>query len=130
MKGEEAGKNGTIVLATVFGDVHDIGKNILSTLLENHGIRVIDLGKNVPKEIILDEAVKHNADVIGLSALMTTTMTQMDALIKERDARGLKIPVVLGGAVVTDEYAKKVGAAGSSRDALEAVGLFKRLIKK
>jgi len=130
MKGEEAGKNGTIVLATVFGDVHDIGKNILSTLLENHGIRVIDLGKNVPKEIILDEAVKHNADVIGLSALMTTTMTQMDALIKERDARGIKIPVVLGGAVVTEAYAKSVGAAGSSRDALEAVALFKGIIQK
>lgn len=130
MKGEEAGKNGTIVLATVFGDVHDIGKNILSTLLENHGIRVIDLGKNVPKEIILDEAVKHNADVIGLSALMTTTMTQMDALIKERDARGIKIPVVIGGAVVTEAYAKSVGAAGSSRDALEAVALFKNIIGK
>ena len=130
MKGEEAGKNGTIVLATVFGDVHDIGKNILSTLLENHGIMVIDLGKNVPKEIILDEAVKHNADVIGLSALMTTTMTQMDALIKERDARGIKIPVVIGGAVVTEAYAKQVGASGSSRDALEAVALFKGIIGK
>lgn len=130
MKGEDVGKNGTIVLATVFGDVHDIGKNILSTLLENHGIRVIDLGKNVSKEIILDEAVKHNADVIGLSALMTTTMTQMDALIKERDARGIKIPVVIGGAVVTEAYAKQVGAAGSSRDALEAVALFKGIIGK
>jgi len=119
-----------VLLATVFGDVHDIGKNILSTLLENHGLQVIDLGKNVPKETIIDEAIKHKADVVGLSALMTTTMTQMESVIKEMDARGLKIPVVLGGAVVTDEYAKKVGAAGSSRDALEAVGLIKGLIKK
>jgi 5-methyltetrahydrofolate--homocysteine methyltransferase len=121
---------GTVVLATVFGDVHDIGKNIVSTLLENHGLNVIDLGKNVPKETVLDEAVKHDADVIGLSALMTTTMTQMGELIKERDRRGLGIPVVLGGAVVTPEYAQKVGAAGSSRDAMEAVGLIKEIIGK
>jgi len=130
MKGVAVQDKGTVVLATVFGDVHDIGKNILSTLIENHGLKVIDLGKNVPKEAILDAAVENKADVIGLSALMTTTMTQMEAVIKERDARGIKIPVVLGGAVVTDEYAGKVGAAGSSRDALEAVELFKRLIKK
>ena len=130
MKPGAAGEKGTVVLATVFGDVHDIGKNILSTLLENHGLRVIDLGKNVPNDVILDEAVKNNADVIGLSALMTTTMTQMEAVIKERDRRGIKVPVVLGGAVVTEDYAKKVGAAGSSRDALEAVALFKKLINK
>ena len=130
MKGGDAHGNGTVVLATVFGDVHDIGKNILSTLLENHGLKVIDLGKNVPKDMILDEAVKHNADVIGLSALMTTTMTQMDAVIKERDRRGLKIPVIIGGAVVTESYAKSIGADGCSRDALEAVGLIKNLIKK
>jgi len=129
MKPGAGGDKGTVVLATVFGDVHDIGKNILSTLLENHGLNVIDLGKNVPKETILDEAVKHKADVIGLSALMTTTMTQMEAVIKERDRRGLKIPVVLGGAVVTEDYAKKIGAAGQSRDALEAVEIFKGLIK-
>ncbi len=130
MKPGAAGDKGTVVLATVFGDVHDIGKNILATLLENHGLTVIDLGKNVPKEAILDEAVKQDADVIGLSALMTTTMTQMEAVIKERDRRGIKIPVVLGGAVVTEDYAKKIGAAGSSRDALLAVELFKKLINK
>jgi 5-methyltetrahydrofolate--homocysteine methyltransferase len=130
MKGEGVKESGTVVLATVFGDVHDIGKNILATLLENHGLKVIDLGKNVAKETILDEAAKANADVIGLSALMTTTMTQMDALIKERDRRGMKIPVVLGGAVVTEGYAQAVGAAGSSRDALEAVALIKGIIQK
>ena len=130
MKGAPAQDRGTVLLATVFGDVHDIGKNILATLLENHGLRVIDLGKNVPKETILDEAVKNNADVIGLSALMTTTMTQMEAVIKERDRRGIKVPVVLGGAVVTESYAEGIGAAGCSRDAMEAVGLIKRLIKR
>jgi len=128
MRPGEGRDRGTVVLATVFGDVHDIGKNIVSTLLENHGLNVVDLGKNVPKETVLDEAVKNGADVIGLSALMTTTMTQMGELIKERDRRGLKIPVVLGGAVVTPEYAAKVGAAGSSRDAMEAVGLIKEII--
>ncbi len=130
MKPGSGADKGTVVLATVFGDVHDIGKNIVSTLLENHGLKVIDLGKNVPGNTILEEAVKNNADVIGLSALMTTTMTQMEEVIKERDRRGVKIPVVLGGAVVTPEYAKKVGAAGSSRDALEAVGLIKEIIGK
>ena len=130
MKGANVQDNGTVVLATVFGDVHDIGKNILSTLLENHGLKVIDLGKNVPRDTILDEAVKNNADVICLSALMTTTMTQMEAVIKERDRRGLKVPVVIGGAVVTESYANSIGADGCSRDALEAVGLIKRLIKK
>lgn len=130
MKPGAGGEKGTIVLATVFGDVHDIGKNIVSTLLENHGIRVIDLGKNVPRDTILDEAASSNADLIGLSALMTTTMTQMEEVIKERDRRGMRTPVVLGGAVVTEDYAKKVGAAGSSRDALEAVGLIKGIIGK
>ncbi|HEY3346927.1 MAG TPA: homocysteine S-methyltransferase family protein [Nitrospirota bacterium] len=121
---------GTVVIATVFGDVHDIGKNILSTLLENHGIKVVDLGKNVTKEAILDAAAEAKADVIGLSALMTTTMTQMEEVIKERDARGMTVPVVLGGAVVTEAYAESVGAAGCSRDALEAVELFKKIIGK
>jgi 5-methyltetrahydrofolate--homocysteine methyltransferase len=129
MKGQ-AGNNGKVLLATVYGDVHDIGKNILATLLENHGLEVIDLGKNVPVESVLDEAEKHKPDVIGLSALMTTTMTQMGAVIKERDRRGLHIPVVLGGAVVTDSYAKSVGAAAFSRDAMEAVEIFKRIIKE
>jgi 5-methyltetrahydrofolate--homocysteine methyltransferase len=129
MKGQ-TGNNGKVLLATVYGDVHDIGKNILATLLENHGLEVIDLGKNVPVETVLNEAEKHRPDVIGLSALMTTTMTQMGAVIKERDRRGLHIPVVLGGAVVTESYAKSVGAAAFSRDAMEAVEIFKRIIKE
>ncbi len=129
MKGQ-GGSIGKVLLATVYGDVHDIGKNILATLLENHGLEVIDLGKNVKAETILDEAEKNKPDVIGLSALMTTTMTQMGAVIKERDRRGMKIPVVLGGAVVTEGYAKSVGAAAFSRDAMEAVEIFKRIIKE
>jgi 5-methyltetrahydrofolate--homocysteine methyltransferase len=129
MKGQSRNA-GKVLLATVYGDVHDIGKNILATLLENHGLEVIDLGKNVPVESVLNEAEKHKPDVIGLSALMTTTMTQMGAVIKERDKRGLKIPVVLGGAVVTESYAKSIGAAAFSRDAMEAVEIFKRIIKE
>ncbi len=126
-QGKSAGK---VLLATVYGDVHDIGKNILATLLENHGLEVIDLGKNVKTETILDEAEKQKPDVIGLSALMTTTMTQMGAVINERDRRGMKIPVVLGGAVITEGYAKSVGAAAFSRDAMEAVEIFKRIIRE
>ena len=129
MKGQSRNA-GKVLLATVYGDVHDIGKNILATLLENHGLEVIDLGKNVPVESVLNEAEKHKPDVIGLSALMTTTMTQMGAVIKERDRRGLNIPVVLGGAVVTESYAKSIGAAAFSRDAMEAVEIFKRIIKE
>ncbi len=129
MKGQSRNA-GKVLLATVYGDVHDIGKNILATLLENHGLEVIDLGKNVPVESVLNEAEKHKPDVIGLSALMTTTMTQMGAVIKERDRRGLNIPVVLGGAVVTESYAKSIGAAAFSRDAMEAVEIFKRIIRE
>ncbi|MGC2422920.1 MAG: cobalamin-dependent protein, partial [Nitrospirota bacterium] len=129
MKGQSRNA-GKVLLATVYGDVHDIGKNILATLLENHGLEVIDLGKNVPVETVLNEAEKHKPDVIGLSALMTTTMTQMGAVIKERDRRGLHIPVVLGGAVVTESYAKSIGAAAFSRDAMEAVEIFKRIIRE
>ncbi len=129
MKGQSRNA-GKVLLATVYGDVHDIGKNILATLLENHGLEVIDLGKNVPVESVLNEAEKHKPDVIGLSALMTTTMTQMGAVIKERDRRGLHIPVVVGGAVVTESFASSIGAAAFSRDAMEAVEIFKRIIKE
>lgn len=120
---------GTVVVGTVKGDVHDIGKNIVSALLENHGFRVIDLGKNVSAEDFIKTAVKEKAAVVGLSALMTTTMVEMKPvieLIKKNDSR---IKVIVGGAVVTPEYAREIGADGYGKDAVEAVKLVQNLLE-
>ncbi len=111
---------GTIVLATVKGDIHDIGKNIVSVMLENHGFRVIDLGKDVESDLIIQTAWKEKADLIGLSALMTTTMQQMAVVADKLQQQGLKIPLLLGGAVLTEDYAKSIGAE-YALDAVQAV---------
>ena len=108
------------VLATVEGDIHDIGKNIVNMLLGNHGFNVIDLGKDVPAEKIIDTAVRENAVCIGLSALMTTTMPRMrdvTALLKEKN---LEIPVIVGGAAVDASFAGEIGAIYAS-DAMATV---------
>ncbi len=120
---------GRVLLATVEGDIHDIGKNIVATLLENHGFEVIDLGKNVPTERILDEAVKQKVDVVGLSALMTTTVMEMDTIIKKLRERGIKVATIVGGAVVTEDFSKKIGADEYGGDALSAVEKLKELMK-
>ena len=112
-----------IVMATVEGDIHDIGKNIVVLMLKNHGFEVIDLGKDVPAGKIVDAAAEAGATLIGLSALMTTTMVRMEdtvALVKER---GLSVKVMVGGAVVTDSFAKAIGAHGHAKDAVSAVRL-------
>ncbi len=124
-KGPSAGR---VLLATVEGDIHDIGKNIVATLLENHGFEVIDLGKNVPCERIIEEAVKNRVDVVGLSALMTTTVMEMDTVIKALKERGIKTTTIVGGAVVTQEFAGKIGADEYGEDALSAIDKIKRLI--
>lgn len=118
-----------ILLATVQGDIHDIGKNIVGLLLSNHGYDVVDLGKDIPAEIIVDEAQKQNAKIIGLSALMTTTMPRMEDTIKLVKEKNLDCKVMVGGAVVTAEYAKSIGADGYSVDAVEAVRVAKELLK-
>lgn len=110
-----------ILMATVEGDIHDIGKNIVVTLLENNGFDVIDLGKNVSAEEIIEQAIKHKVDMIGLSALMTTTMTEMEHVIKAIKEKKLNIPVAIGGAVVTEEYAKEISADVYAKDAMAAV---------
>jgi len=120
---------GRVLLATVEGDIHDIGKNIVATLLENHGFEVIDLGKNVPTERILEEAVKQKVDVVGLSALMTTTVMEMDNIIKKLRERGIKVTTIVGGAVVTEDFSKKIGADEYGGDALSAVEKLKELMK-
>ncbi|MFQ5428557.1 MAG: homocysteine S-methyltransferase family protein [Thermodesulfobacteriota bacterium] len=120
---------GRVLLATVEGDIHDIGKNIVATLLENHGFEVIDLGKNVPTERILEEAVKRKVDVVGLSALMTTTVMEMDNVIKKLREKGIKVTTIVGGAVVTEEFSKNIGADEYGGDALSAVEKLKKLME-
>lgn len=117
-----------IVLATVQGDIHDIGKNIVGLLLSNHGYEVVDLGKDVPAEQIITRAVEEHAEIIGLSALMTTTMPRMEETIKLVKEKNLACKVMVGGAVVTREYAQSIGADGYSADAVEAVRVAKQLL--
>ncbi len=127
-KSEEARARGTVILATVEGDVHDIGKNILASMLENHGYRVIDLGKNVPAAEIVEAAKSESADVVGLSSLMTTTVTQVPVVIQALRSAGLSCRVMVGGAVVTERFAKSVGADGYAKDAASAVGVLRKLV--
>lgn len=120
---------GTIVIATVAGDIHDIGKNLVTLMLKNYGYRIIDLGKDVPTEKIIHVAKEEDADVIGLSALMTTTMVEMKRLVTMVREQGLKAKVIIGGAVITESYAKEIGADGYSADAQSAVALVRRLLE-
>ncbi len=115
-----------ILMATVEGDVHDIGKNIVSMLLENNGYEVIDLGRNVKTERIIEEAIKNKVDFVGLSALMTTTVTEMEHVIKELKKHNLKVFSMVGGAVVTDDYAKSINADIYAKNAMEAVEKIKQ----
>ena len=119
----------TVVIATVEGDIHDIGKNLVALMLKNYGFHVIDLGKDVPKERIIEAAREHNAQVIALSALMTTTMQQMRHVIDYAKSQQVDAKIIVGGAVITQEYADEIGADGYSRDAAEAVKLTKRILK-
>jgi 5-methyltetrahydrofolate--homocysteine methyltransferase len=128
MKGDTGPSAGKVLLATVEGDIHDIGKNIVATLLENHAFEVIDLGKNVPTEKILEEAVKRDVDIVGLSALMTTTVMEMDNVIKKLKERGIDAMTIVGGAVVTEEFSEKIHADEYGGDALGAVDKIKRLV--
>lgn len=117
-----------IIIATVEGDIHDIGKNLVALMLKNYGFKVIDLGKDVPKEKIIEAAKEHHASIIALSALMTTTMKQMEAVIAYAREQGVTAKVMVGGAVITEEYAEEIGADGYSKDAAEAVKLAGRLL--
>lgn len=118
----------TVVIATVEGDIHDIGKNLVALMLKNYGFRVIDLGKDVPKERIIEAAREHHAQVIALSALMTTTMQQMRHVIDYAKTEKVDAKIIVGGAVITQEYADEIGADGYSKDAADAVKLTKRIL--
>lgn len=119
---------GTIVIATVEGDIHDIGKNLVALMLKNYGFKVIDLGKDVSKETIIESAINENADIIALSALMTTTMQQMKHVIEFAKERGVQAKIMVGGAVITQDYADEIGADGYSKDAAEAVKVAKYVL--
>lgn len=114
-------EKGIIVLATVYGDIHDIGKNIVKLLLENYGFKVIDLGKDVPTELIVEKTIALHAPLVGLSALMTTTVPAMEETIKQLREKAPWCKVVVGGAVLTQEYADKIGADKYAKDAMETV---------
>ena len=118
----------TVVIATVEGDIHDIGKNLVALMLKNYGFHVIDLGKDVPKEKIIEAAKEHHAQVIALSALMTTTMQQMRKVIDYAKEKQVDSKIIIGGAVITQDYADEIGADGYSKDAAEAVRLTKRIL--
>ncbi|HPD77184.1 MAG TPA: homocysteine S-methyltransferase family protein [Spirochaetota bacterium] len=124
----EVETEGKIVIATVKGDIHDIGKNIVALMLRNYGFDVVDLGKDVPAEVILDKACEIKADIIALSALMTTTMTEMRTVIDLCRERKLQFKFMIGGAVVDQNYADEIGADGYSKDAMDAVKLAKALM--
>jgi 5-methyltetrahydrofolate--homocysteine methyltransferase len=118
----------TLVIATVEGDIHDIGKNLVVLMLKNYGYNVIDLGKDVPCEEIVDTAMQENAAIIGLSALMTTTMMRMQDVVELCKEKGCKSKVIIGGACITESFAQEIGADGYSKDAAECVKLVERLL--
>lgn len=117
-----------VVIATVEGDIHDIGKNLVALMLKNYGFKVIDLGKDVPKEEIIRAARENNAQIIALSALMTTTMQRMREVIDLAKQEKIDAKVMIGGAVITQDYADEIGADGYSKDAADAVKLAQKLI--
>ncbi len=126
--GGEDTRKGTIVLATVKGDIHDIGKNIVKVLLENYGYPVVDLGKDVEPAAVVEAAKRHSAPLVGLSALMTTTLGSMEDTIRLLRAEQVPCQVVVGGAVLTPDYAKKIGADFYARDAKESVDVARQVI--
>lgn len=126
--GEQAGEMPVVVIATVEGDIHDIGKNLVALMLKNYGFQVIDLGKDVTKETIVDAATEHHAKIIALSALMTTTMLEMKKVVDYARECNIDAKIMIGGAVITQEFAEEIGADGYSRDAAEAVKVAKKLL--
>lgn len=119
---------GKIIVATVKGDIHDIGKNIVKVILENYGFDVIDLGKDVDCQLVVDEAIKHHVKLVGLSALMTTTLSSMEETIKLLRENNVDCKVMVGGAVLTEDYAKQIGADFYAKDAKESADIAKRVL--
>lgn len=125
--GDSKESKGTIILATVKGDVHDIGKNIVKTVLENYGYEVIDLGKDVEPELVVKTQKENNIKLVGLSALMTTTLPAMEETIKQLRLAGADCKIMVGGAVLTPEYAEKIGADFYAKDAKMSADIAKKI---
>lgn len=123
-------KLGKVVIGTVRGDLHDIGKSIVATMLRIAGFEVIDLGVDVPPEKFAEAVEEHRPQIVGMSALLTTTMIEMKNVIEELKRRRLRdgVKVIVGGAAVTEDYAKSIGADAYGRDAVEAVRICRRLV--
>lgn len=128
LKEQDGDSMPVVVIATVEGDIHDIGKNLVALMLKNYGFKVIDLGKDVPKETIVQAAKEYHADIIALSALMTTTMQRMREVVALARQEGVTARIMIGGAVITQEYADEIHADGYSKDAAEAVKLARRML--
>ena len=126
--GEARQKKGEIILATVKGDIHDIGKNIVKVLLENYDFEVIDLGKDVPPEVIAQTARERHVELVGLSALMTTTVPSMEATIRLLRKETPWVKVMVGGAVLTEEYARTIDADRYCRDAMASVNYAEKVL--
>ncbi len=118
----------TILIGTVEGDLHDIGKNLVAMMLKGANFNVIDLGTNVAPQAVADAAVEHKADIIGLSALLTTTMPAMRATVEQLKEKGISSKIMIGGAPVTQHFADEIGADGYSPDAASAVDLARQLV--
>ncbi|WP_417039662.1 homocysteine S-methyltransferase family protein, partial [Clostridium porci] len=125
--GQVREKKGKVILATVKGDIHDIGKNIVKVLLENYSYDVIDLGKDVPPERIVQEAVEQKVSLVGLSALMTTTVPSMEETIRQLHGKAPGVKVMVGGAVLTEEYARTIGSDAYCRDAMASVNYAEKI---
>lgn len=129
-EGEKTATESVFVIATVHGDIHDIGKNIVKLLLENYGFQVVDLGKDVPPEQIVEKVVELHAPLAGLSALMTTTVPAMEETIRQLKEKAPWCKIVVGGAVLTQEYADKIGADKYAKDAMETVRYAEKITKQ
>ena len=127
--GETQEAGGTVVLATVKGDVHDIGKNIVRLLLENYGFAVIDLGRDVPVESVVQAVAEHHALLVGLSALMTTTVPAREETIAQLKEKTPWCQTMVGGAVLTSDYAARIGADFYAADATEAVRIAQQIFR-
>jgi 5-methyltetrahydrofolate--homocysteine methyltransferase len=125
--GSKTAKKGKIVIATVKGDIHDIGKNIVKVLLENYGYDVIDLGKDITPQEIVDVVKTHNIKLVGLSALMTTTVPAMEETIRLLKEQTTNVAVMVGGAVLTEEYAEMIGADYYGKDAMSSVRIAEKI---
>ena len=129
LAGKKDEAKATVVIATVEGDIHDIGKNLVVLMLKNYGYRVFDMGKDVPAESIVKKAIEENAQIIGLSALMTTTMMRMKDVVDLAKEKGCQAKIIIGGACITESFAEEIGADGYSKDASECVKLIDSLIQ-